>query len=157
MSTRPTVPPEAEVAGTTDRVLPDSDGTTAVVLALEDLRACASELGWTFEALATHLQAQGRNVDRAYVHRVLHGDKPCGLVLLLALPADLLAAFYARALERLGHTVVAPPVDEATARRQVVAGLVALLGPALPARAGAPLKMTLGVPSPARARVAGGR
>jgi hypothetical protein len=115
-----------------------------VVLALEDLRACASALGWTSEALATHLRAAGRKTDRHYVHKVLQGDKPCGLALLCALPADLLAAFYARQVERLGATVVAPPPDAETARRQIVAGLVALLGPALPARAGAPLKAALG-------------
>jgi hypothetical protein len=154
MSRERTVPPAATGSGTTDRVRLDRDGTPAVVLALEDLRACASDLGWTFEALATHLRAAGRRVDRAYVHRVLHGDKPCGLAWLLALPADLRAAFYSRLLERLGSLVVAP-LDPESARRAVVAGLCALLGPALPAKAGAPLRASLNTVTLGAPRAAG--
>jgi S-formylglutathione hydrolase FrmB len=139
------VPPSSAVSGTTEIVPSAAVGTTSVVLLLEDLRRAASELGWTFEALASHVAERGYQADGPYVHKVLHGDKGCTLRFLAALPLDLLSSFYTRQVERLGHEVV-PPLDHETARRYVVSGLAALLGPSLPARSGRPLKVTLGSP-----------
>jgi hypothetical protein len=119
--------------------------TVATDLALETLRGCARDLGWTEEALAVHLKDDPRY--SAYVHRVLAGDKPLPLTWLEALPEDLKAAFYARRAEQLGHLVLQPIDSQADARRMVLTGLCALLEPQLPARAGAPLKVALAAPA----------
>jgi hypothetical protein len=138
--------------GTAETVLASSTEDRSIItrtestdLALETLRRCARDLGWTEEALAVHLKDD--RTYSAYVHRVLAGDKPLSLAWLEALPEDLKAAFYGRRAEQLGQLVVSPVTDPAEARRMVLAGLLALLpASALPAKAGAPLKVALAVP-----------
>jgi hypothetical protein len=116
------------------------------------LRACATELGWTEEALAVHIKGDSKY--RAYVHRVLSGEKPLSLTFLVALPEELQALVHARRAEQLGHLVVPPVNDHEAARRMVITGLCALIGPALPVKAGAPLKVSLGVPETVPRRAA---
>jgi len=113
-------------------------------LFLELLRSSAVELGWTEEALAVHVKGDAKY--RGYVHRVLSGEKPLSLTFFVALPEELQALVHARRAAQLGHQVVPPVDDHEAARRMVLTGLCALIGPRLPAKAGAPLKVSLGVP-----------
>jgi hypothetical protein len=126
--------------------------TASAVLALELLRKCASELGWTEEALAIHLKNDREY--RGYVNKVLNGLKPLTFAFLESLPDDLLSLFYGRRAEELGSIVVAPADDIETAKRQFVSALVTLVAPALPLKAGAPLKVALAAPTGAARRAA---
>jgi len=126
----------------------DVASCAAAALFLELLRASATELGWTEEALAVHVKGDPKY--RGYVHRVLSGERPLRLAFFVALPEELQALVHARRAAQLGH-LVAPPIDDhEAARGMVLAGLCALIGPRLPAKAGAPLKVSLGAPVAAR-------
>lgn len=124
----------------------------ATACALDLLRRCASELGWTDEAIAIHLK-NDRDY-RGHVNEVLAGLEPLSLTFLESLPDDLLALFYGRRAEQLGSLVVAPSDDVEAAKRSLVSALVTLVAPALPLKAGAPLKVSIGTPVAERRRVA---
>jgi hypothetical protein len=144
-----TVPRPVDESRSTRVDLAESGQSTSVDQTVDILRASATTLGWTLDALAAHV-----GKDRAYIGRVLAGDKPCTTTFLDALPDDLQSLFYSRQAERRGHVVV-PPLDHETARRYVVSGLCALLEPlGLPAKAGPPLKVSLGAPARSERRKA---
>jgi hypothetical protein len=124
--------------------------TASAVLALELLRKCATELGWTDEALAIHLK-NDRDY-RGYVNKVFNGLKPLTFTFLESLPDDLLSLFYGRRAEELGSIVVSPPDDVEAAKRQLVSALVMLVAPALPLKAGSPLKVSIATPAVATPR-----
>lgn len=85
---------------------------------------------WNHEALAAHMQK-----DRAYISRVLSGDKPLSAAFLRALPDDIEAAVASYYAESFGLVVVAPASGD-QAVRNLVSGLVGMLSaPALPAKA----------------------
>lgn len=96
-----------------------------------------AQTGWTKESLAA---AMGK--DQSYVTRVLNGDKPLNLAFLRELPDDLEAVVSALYAESFGLIVVAPArgVD---AVRNLVSGLMGLLGASLPEKAGPPVKAML--------------
>jgi len=126
----------------------ESSRTASAALALDLLRRCAKELGWTDEALAIHLK-NDRDY-RGYVNKVFNGLKPLSFTFLESLPDDLLALYYGRRAEQLGSIVVTPIDDIEAAKRQFVSALLALISPALPLKAGAPLKLSLGTPMAAQ-------
>lgn len=88
------------------------------------------ESGWNQEALAAHLQK-----DKAYISRVLSGEKPLSAAFIRALPDDIeriVARYYA---ESLGLVVVAP-LSGPAAIEGFVGGLIGLLTASpLPAKA----------------------
>ncbi|MPZ20114.1 MAG: hypothetical protein GEV06_19685 [Luteitalea sp.] len=118
--------------------------TTAVDQRRELVRQCVSDLGWTLEALAV---AMGKSEDyRAYISRVLNGEKPLGLEFFDALPEDVKAEYHSREATERGRIVVMPSRGD-DAVRHFVAGLLgvfdALKASTLPAKAGPPLKAEL--------------
>jgi hypothetical protein len=86
----------------------------------------ASDLGYTLDSLEA---AMGKG--RAYIGKVLNGEKPMSLAFITALPDDLEARFELLRAESLGLICV-EPVDEETARRQLVSGLFGVLSPRRP-------------------------
>jgi transcriptional regulator with XRE-family HTH domain len=102
---------------------------THVDRALALLRKCASDLGWTGDALAAHM-----GKDKSYISRVLNGEKPMTLEFLIALPDDLEAAWHSASAESFGRLVV-EPVSGDLAVRNLVSGLFGVLAPSLPERA----------------------
>jgi hypothetical protein len=106
---------------------------------LDMLRRAIYDTGWTHDALAVEMQ-----VDKAYLSRMLSGEKPWTVKHLCNLPDDIEALFEQRRAESFGLIVVAP-VDAETARRHLVSGLLGVLAPkpALPQKAGNPAKASL--------------
>jgi hypothetical protein len=102
-----------------DRLAPAR--STDVDQALALMRRAVADCGYTLDALEA---AMGK--DRAYIHKVLQGDKPMSLDFIVALPDDVEARFEQLRAEHFGLIVVAP-VDHATAVRQLVSGLVGVL------------------------------
>jgi hypothetical protein len=98
-----------------------SGSSTDVDRARELLRKAASDCGYTFDALGA---AMGK--DRSYVHRVLNGPDRVTLDFITALPDDVEAKYEQLRAEGFGLIVVAP-VDEGTALKHLVSGLVGLL------------------------------
>lgn len=122
-----------------------ADAPRSSLVDLADMRAWITraviESGWNQEALAAHLQK-----DKAYVSRVLSGEKPLSAAFIRALPDDIeriVARYYA---ESLGLVVVAP-LSGPAAIEGFVGGLIGLLTASpLPAKASGQLKVNLDVP-----------
>lgn len=93
------------------------------------IRRAVSDAGWNQEALAAEMR-----LDKAYVSRVLSGEKPLSARFLIALPDDIEALVSQRYAEHFGFVVVTPVSGEA-AVRHLVSGLFGVLAPQLPARA----------------------
>lgn len=118
-----------------------------VALLLVLLREAMLELKWNDEALSSEMGY----TDASYVGKVLKGEKPLSAAFLVALPDDLEAKFTGKWAKRHGAVVVEPLSGE-RAVEALVAGLVGVLAPQLPAKAGAPLKVGLDVPRKVVAR-----
>lgn len=104
--------------------------STSVDQWLDLLRRCIADTGWTLESLAVEMQ-----VDKAYLSRMLSGEKPWTVKHLCNLPDDVEALFEQRRAESFGLIVVSP-VDLDTARKHLVSGLLGVLAPAcLPSKA----------------------
>jgi len=111
---------------------------------LAELRAwinrAIEEQGWNHEALAAHMHK-----DRAYISRVLSGEKPLSAAFMRELPDDIelvVAKFYAQAF---GLIVVAP-LSGPAAIEGLVGGLVGLLmaaAPQLPVKASVMVRAAL--------------
>lgn len=105
---------------------------------LSHLKQAMAATGWTIDALAAHLE-----IDRSYVSRMLDGEKPWSGERLVALPDDLEAKLNAIRAEHFGLIVVRP-LTGLEAQKALVAGLIGVMSaPALPAKAGPPVKATL--------------
>jgi ParB-like chromosome segregation protein Spo0J len=104
--------------------------STGVDRWLEMLRQAIEDAGWKHDALAAAL-----GVDKAYLSRMLTGEKPWRIEHLVGLPDDIERLFERRRAEQFGLIVVELPADELTARRQLVSGLLGVLAPRLPAKA----------------------
>jgi hypothetical protein len=87
-----------------------------VVLAVRDT-------GWGVESLASHMER-----DKSYISRVLNGEKPLGLVFLLALPKDVQAKV-AESYARHWNFLVVRPVSPELAVQHLVSGLLGMLAP----------------------------
>lgn len=111
--------------------------STDVDQALALLRQAVQERGWTLDALAA---AMGK--DRAYIGKVLNGDKPFTLEFLVALPDDVEARYEHLRAEHFGLIVV-QPLEGADAHRAFVAGFLGMVAPRLPARASGMAKAEL--------------
>lgn len=109
-------------------------GSTTVDPLLEMLRQAISDSNWTLDALAVET-----HTDKGYLWRMLNGEKPLGAKFLVALPDEVESIFARLYAESFGLIVVAPTRGE-DAVKQLVAGLVGVLAPRLPVRAGAPIK-----------------
>jgi hypothetical protein len=115
------VAPVRPIAGLTavDRL--EQQRSMAVDLELGHIRKAIADCGYTFDALEL---AMGKN--RAYIARVLAGDKSLTLGFFVLLPEDVKA----RLIELRGPEyglVVVRPVTGPEAIRQFVGGLVGLL------------------------------
>lgn len=102
-----------------------TDASRSSVVDLAEMRAwinrAIAESGWNQEALASHLQK-----DKAYVSRVLSGEKPLSASFIRELPDDIeriVARYYAQSL---GLVVVAP-LSGPAAIEGFVGGLIGLL------------------------------
>jgi hypothetical protein len=104
---------------------------------LRHFRQAMEDTGWTIDALAAHW-----DIHRSHVQRLHDGDKPWSVDRLLSLPDDLEARLEALRAEYFGLIVV-EPLRGIAAQKAVVAGLIGLMAPALPARAGKPLRAAL--------------
>lgn len=104
------------------------DLATDVADALALLRRCVQEKGWTYDALAAAMSERtAGHFDKSQICRVLNGERPLTLVFLLALPDDVEALFESKRAEAFGMIVV-PPVHGDDAVRNLVSGLVGVLG-----------------------------
>lgn len=124
--------------------------STAVDRALELLRKCASELGYSYEALAV---AMGHPPTyKSHVQRVFNGEKPLPLDFLIALPDDLEALWHSRAAEAFGRLVVTPAENTDAAVRDLVRGIFGVLSPSasLPTRANGMARADLASAAPIR-------
>lgn len=101
------------------------------------LRQAIEDAGWKHEALTTYLQ-----IDKAYLSRLLTGEKPFRPEHLVSLPPDVKARFAHLQAESFGLIVV-KPLEGQDAVRALVAGLVGVMkGASLPARADRMAKAT---------------
>jgi hypothetical protein len=98
-----------------------ASGSIAVDQAVSLLRRAVADCGYTLDALEA---AMGK--DRAYIHKVLQGDKPVSLEFIVALPDDVEARFEQLRAESFGLVCVAP-ASGADAIKQLVSGLVGML------------------------------
>jgi transcriptional regulator with XRE-family HTH domain len=121
-----------------------TDAQRSSLVDLAEMRAwinrAIDESGWNQEALAAHLHK-----DKAYVSRVLSGEKSLSAAFIRELPDDieaLVAGYYA---ESFGLVVVAPSRGQ-DALKNLVSGLLGVLAPQLPVRASAMVKVNLDVP-----------
>lgn len=122
----------------------DALRSTTVDRSLARLRQCASDLGWTLDALSAHMRK-----DKAHISRVFNGEKPLTLAFLIALPDDVEAEFHSRSSEEFGRVVVTPAIGP-DALKQFTAGLFGLFALQLPAKSGGQVKASL--PTAARRR-----
>lgn len=86
------------------------------------LRDAIDESGWKHDAIACAL-----GVDAPYLSKMLAGDKTITLRHLDALPDDVEAIYTRKYAEAMGLIVVAPVQGEA-AVRNLVSGLIGVLG-----------------------------
>lgn len=91
------------------------DQATALV------RRAVADCGYTLDALES-VMGKGR----AYIHKVLQGDKPLSLEFSTALPADVKRRYAQLNAEAHGFIVVVP-VSGDEAIKHLVGGLVAVL------------------------------
>lgn len=142
---RDSVPP-AEVNGKGSAVdQDDAMRSTTVDRSLARLRQCASDLGWTLDALSAHMRK-----DKAHISRVFNGEKSLTLEFLIALPEELQARFAALYAEAFGLVVVTPATGP-EALKQFTAGLFGLFAQQLPVRSGGQLKASLSTAARRRA------
>lgn len=85
------------------------------------LNRAIAECGYTLDALEA---AMGK--DRAYIHKVLQGDKPLPYAFIVALPDDVEAKFESLRAKSLG-LIVAERVSGDQALEHLVSGLVGVL------------------------------
>jgi hypothetical protein len=100
---------------------PRGGRSTAVDHGLDLLRKAVGDCGYTLDALEAHM---GKG--RAYIHKVLSGEKPLSFEFITALPDDVEARFEQLRAESFGLIVVAP-VQGSEAIKHFVGGLVGLL------------------------------
>lgn len=86
------------------------------------MRQAVSDCGYTLDALEA---AMGKG--RAYIHKVLNGEKPVSLEFIIALPDDVEARYEQLRAKALGLIVVKPSSGDA-AIENLVSGLCGLLG-----------------------------
>ena len=91
-------------------------------LVLDLLNRAVADCDYTLDALQA---AMGK--DRAYIHKVLQGEKPLSYAFIVALPDDVEARFESLRAESCGHIVVTPVTGD-QAVRHLVSGLVGVLG-----------------------------
>jgi hypothetical protein len=104
--------------------------STNVARNVELLRSSAKDLGYTLDALEAAIHP---TVGRAYIGKVLSGEKPLRLEFEVSLPIDLLTEYRKRQAEEYGLIVV-QPLTGLAAQRAFVAGALGLLA-AVPAKA----------------------
>lgn len=102
--------------------------TTAGVPLCVMLREAVEETAWKLEALADHL-----GMDRAYLSRMLAGEKPISDRHLRMMPPDVREVFARKYAEAHGLAVV-QRVDRESAYRHLAIALFTLLAPELPER-----------------------
>ena len=147
MTSGPTIPGAGANGRATTSDLPDLGGSTDVDLALDLLNRAVHDTGHTLDSLEA---AMGKG--RAYIGRVLAGDKPLSYAFICALPDDVEQRFEQLRGEQLGLIVVAPAVDQQDALQQFVTGLVGLVvGHRLPARADRMAKADVAAPAQRKA------
>lgn len=95
--------------------------STAVDQGLELLRKAVADSGHTLDSLEA---AMGKG--RAYIGKVLNGEKPLSFEFITALPDDVEARFEHLRAEHFGLIVVAP-VSGDDAVRNLVSGLIGVL------------------------------
>ena len=100
----------------------------SLVLSRGCLREAIARCAWSHEAIVAAMRSRGVSIDAPYLSKLLSGDKPIAQKHIDALPDDIEATYYGLQAERFGFIVVAP-VDEATARRHLVSGLLGVLAP----------------------------
>jgi len=86
------------------------------------LRRAVADCNYTLDAMES---AMGKG--RAYIHKVLQGDKPMSHEFEIALPDDVEARYRQLQAEAFGHVVVTPAPDQESAVRDLVRGLVGVL------------------------------
>ena len=96
--------------------------STSVDQARDLLRRAVADCGYTLDALEA---AMGKG--RAYIHKVLQGEKPLSYDFVIALPDDVEARFEQLRAESFGHIVVTPAPDAKTAAEHLVSGVLGLL------------------------------
>lgn len=101
------------------------------------LRQAMKDTDWTVDALAAQWK-----IDRAYVSRLVSGEKPWSLQRTLSLPPDLRTRLALLCAKAVGLIVV-EPLSWAEAQRALVAGLVGVMGSQLPAATTGPIKADL--------------
>lgn len=99
----------------------EDDRSTAVDQALALLRRAVADCDYTLDALEAAMKK-----NRAYIGKVLNGEKPMSLEFITALPDDVEARFEQLRAESFGLIVVAPASAESAAKH-LVAGLLGLL------------------------------
>lgn len=127
---------------TTDVVLPEANSVdVAIAESLARLRSSVKDLDYSLEALAV---AMGEKPEyKAYISRVLNGEKPLTHAFLIALPDDVEALWHSKEAEAFGRIVVTP-ASGADAPKQFIAGFLGLMhATALPSTAGVPLKAAM--------------
>jgi hypothetical protein len=138
---------ESLVRESSPRATSVAQAEAEVELLLTFIRQSMNELGWNDESLAA---AMGYS-DASYPGKVLKGEKPLSAAFLVALPDDIESLFAQKWAEHRGAVVVAPLIGRA-AVEALVAGLVGVLVPQLPAKAGPALKVNLDARGKAAAR-----
>lgn len=95
--------------------------STAVDQATALMRRAVADCNYTYDALEA---ATGKG--RAYIHKVLQGDKPMSLEFSTALPLDVRRRYAQLSAESYGFIVVVPVRGE-DAIKHFVGGLMAVL------------------------------
>lgn len=96
--------------------------STSVDQDLALLRRAVADCNYTLDALESAMQK-----GRAYIHKVLQGEKPMSHEFEIALPDDIEARYRQLQAESFGHVVVAPAPDHESAVRDLVRGLIGVL------------------------------
>src|SRR4051794_32930864 len=94
----------------TETDLDAADRSMAVDRYLTLLRECVLECGWTYEALAVEMaeRLERPTFDKAFLWKLLNGEKPLRIEHLLALPDDVEVLFESKRAESLGLIVAEP-------------------------------------------------
>lgn len=139
MRTRPNATSSSVASQSTSVEPPAVRRSTAVDQDLRLLRAAYDESGHTLDSVAAHMR-----IDRSYINKVLHGEKPLRLEFETALPPDLIGLYRKKQAEAYGYIVVRP-LTGADAQCAFVAGALGLLASGLPTRASSMAKADLPV------------
>lgn len=97
--------------------------STSVDQATALLRKAVADCGYTLDALEA---AMGKG--RAYIGKVLNGEKPVSLEFITALPDDVEARFEQLRGEDLGLIVATPAEDTHDAAQKLLTGVFYFLG-----------------------------